>query len=131
MNVAATPPTKHPSLRMAALIGVYGLLGLIGLGIVTIAAWMADPCSPDCTSVSGSSYADLQESVLGLGGMIYLLSSVPLAMLRGRRVVWLIPVVAFLVVTVGGVALLATGAEGGQCDCGFGATALTGQPWSR
>jgi hypothetical protein len=115
------PGTKHPSLRIAVLIGVYLLFGLLGLGIVSIAAWFADPCGPECASVSGSGYADLQEAVLGLGGLVYLVASVPLAILRARRIVWLVPLLACALVTIGGVAILATGAEGGLCDCGFGA----------
>lgn len=121
MTLAATTRTKHPSLRIATLIGVYLLLGLIGLGVVSIAAWMADPCGPFCTSASGSSYADLQDTVLGLGGFVYLMAAVPLAMLRARRIVWLIPPLVFALVTIGGVAILATGAKGDLCDCGYGA----------
>lgn len=63
---------------------------------------------------------------MGLGGLIYILACVPLAMLRTRWIVWLVPLVAFLVVTVGGVALLST-ANGGLCDCGFGAQAPAAQ----
>ena len=125
MTVTAAPRTRHPSLRIAVLIGSFLLLGLIGLGVVSIAAWMADPCSPECTSASGSSYADLQEAVLGLGGLVYLAATIPLAILRARRIVWLVPVCAFLLVTVGGVAILASGAEGGPCDCGYGVKATS------
>ena len=49
------------------------------------------------------------------------MAAVPLAMLRARRIVWLIPPLVFALVTIGGVAILATGAKGGLCDCGYGA----------
>lgn len=125
MTLTATTRTHHPNTRIALLIGLYVLLGLIGLAFVGIAAWASDPCSPDCTSASGSSYADLQESVLGLGGIVYLLASIPLAAFRARRAVWLVPVLAFAVVTIGVVALLSSGARGGECDCGFGVRAAS------
>ena len=82
-------------------------------------------CGPFCTSASGSSYADLRDTVLGLGGFVYLMAAVPLAMLRARRIVWLIPPLVFALVTIGGVAILATGAKGGLCDCGYGAGVAT------
>jgi hypothetical protein len=113
------PRASHPQPRIGLVIAVYVLLGAIGLGVVTLAAWMSDPCSPFCASASGSSYDELQSAVLGMGGFLYLAASIPLAILRSRRIVWLIPFLAFVVVTVGGVAILALGAEGGVCDCGL------------
>lgn len=120
MSVTAAPRTRHPSLRIAVLIGWYLFLGSIAWATVALAGWMADPCSPDCTSVSGSDYAETRDAVLGLGGLLYILACVPLAVLRTRGIVWLVPVLAFLVVTVGGIAMLST-AKGGLCDCGLGA----------
>ncbi|HSC49914.1 MAG TPA: hypothetical protein VLD16_06585 [Gaiellaceae bacterium] len=122
MSATAAPPEGNPTRKVTGLVVWYVVLGAVGWGIVEIAAWMADPCSPQCASVSGSDYADTRDAVLGLGGLIYILACVPLAMLRTRGIVWLVPLVAFLVVTVGGIALLST-AKGGLCDCGFGARA--------
>jgi hypothetical protein len=113
------PRLLGPRVRTALLIALYLALGLVSLAIVGLTAWMADPCGPSCVSASGSSYDELQGAVLGLGGVLYVGASVPLAILRSRGIVWLVPILAFLVVTVGGVALLVTAAEGGLCECGF------------
>ena len=116
----ATLATKGGSStgRIAVLIITYIVCGLIGLGIAGIAVLFGDPCGPFYPSSSDSPYTEATDAIMGLGGIAYLLASIPLAMLRERRIVWLISPLAAVLVTVGAVALIVMAADnpGNTCD---------------
>ena len=103
--------------RIVVLIITYIVCGLIGLGIAGIAVLFADPCGLFYTSSSDSHYTDATDAIMGLGGIAYLLASIPLAMLRERRIVWLISPLAAALVTVGAVALIVMAADDPANTC--------------
>ena len=105
------------SRRRVGLATVYVAFGVLGMLIASAAVWLFDPCGPFYPSSADSPYVDATDTAMGLGMFGYLAALIPLWLFRRRAVAWWIPPLAFVLVTVGAVWLIAMGADNPANTC--------------
>lgn len=103
--------------RITGLAIEYLVLGFASMGIAGIAVWFFDPCGPFYPSSADSPYVDATDTAMGFGMFGYLAALIPMWFLRKRAIVWWIPPLVAVAVTVLAIWMIAGAVENPANTC--------------